>query len=334
LHFKFSKRFGTTLDPQGISNPLPVEEIYGDGEAARITYFEYEQPFAKGRFDLLIGKYNQQDDFVLGYAYWGVPKLCFFYVSENACGTDAAFSLNNGVVANGTEGFVYYPSSQWGARLRANLGSAVYVQAAVIQGNPIVNSKTGGFYFGFNGGTGVNVPVEIGLMLNDRKGNLQGTVRVGGYYDTSEVQKYATLATGSLALVPFETSAAGLASNAAAIASIRSTYVRGRSGAYVSMDHLIAGSSSPGQRGTAILVSGQYGDPQSSFASTTFDLGLVRYGTFAGRANDTIAVQFVTNDYNVRLQRLESKLQSEGYVVPNTVQNQIIELDYGVQVNS
>jgi porin len=65
-----------------------------------------------------------------------------------------------------------------------------------------------------------------------------------------------------------------------------------------------------------------------------FDIGVVRHGTLPGRPNDTIGVGFASEDYNVRLQRLEATLQSEGFAVPSTVQDQIIELNYGVQATS
>jgi porin len=333
LHFFLTTRFGSNLSSQAIGNLASVEEIYGDGQTTRITFLDYEQPLASHRLDLRLGKYNQQNDFIAGSTYWGGNLYCF-YENNNICGTPAGIPINNGVVANGSEGYTYYPSSQWGARLRANLSNALYVQAAAIQGNPIVNNPNGGLYLGFNGGTGVELPLEIGLTLKDGAGNLCGNVRVGGYYDTSRVQDYATRATGALALSPLETNAAGLASNAAAIASIGSTYVRGRSGAYVQMDHLLAGGSGAGQAGTALFASIEYSDPQTSLLSTMFDIGVVRHGTFPGRNNDTIAAGFATDNYNVRLQRLEATLQSQGYAVPNTVQDQVIELNYGLQATS
>jgi porin len=333
LHFLLTTRFGSNLSSQAIGNLSSVEEIYGDGQTTRITFLDYEQPFAKKRFDLRLGKYNQQNDFIAGSTYWGGNLYCF-YQNNNICGTPAGIPIDNGVVANGSEGYTYYPSSQWGARLRANLSSAVYIQAAAIQGNPRVNNANGGLYLGFNGGTGLELPVEVGVTLKDRDGNLRGNVRVGGYYDTSQVQDYATRAIGAITLTPLETNAAGLASNAAAIATIQPNYVRGRSGAYVQMDHTIGGGSGPGQNGTALFAAIEYSDPQTSLISSMFDIGVVHHGTFPGRNNDTIAAGFATDNYNVRLQRLEATLQSEGYAVPSTVQDQVVELNYGLQATS
>jgi porin len=331
LHFLLTTRFGSNLSGQAIGNIYSVEEIYGDGQTTRITYLDYEQPLLNKRLDLRLGKYNQQGDFIAGSTYWGGNLYCF-YQNNYICGTPAGIPINNGVVANGSEGYTYYPSSQWGARLKVNLSKNVYVQAAAIQGNPIVNNPDGGLYLGFNGGTGTELPVEIGLTLLNRAGDLMGNLRVGGYYDTSNVENFASRATGAITLSPLETTPAGLASNAAAIASIPTQYVRGRSGAYVQMDHLIQGSSAAGKTGTALFASFEYSDPQTSLLSTMFDIGVVRRGTFPGRTADTLALGFASDQYNVRLQALERSLQSEGFAVPNTVQDQIVELTYGFQV--
>lgn len=62
-----------------------------------------------------------------------------------------------------------------------------------------------------------------------------------------------------------------------------------------------------------------------------FEIGAVRHGTFCGRDRDTISAGFATENYNVRLQNLESTLQRAGYTVPSTVQDQVFEVNYGVQ---
>jgi porin len=331
LHFLLTTRFGSNLSSEAIGNLASVEEIYGDGQTTRITFLDYEQPLAKKRLDLRFGKYNQQNDFIAGSTYWGGNLYCF-YQNNNICGTPAGIPINNGVVANGSEGYTYYPSSQWGARLKVNVSKNFYVQGAAIQANPIVNNKNGGLYLGFNGGVGTELPLELGLTLRNAAGELAGNVRVGGYYDTSNVEDFASRAAGELTLSPFETTPSGLSSNTAAIATLPTRYVRGRSGAYVQFDHLVQGSSAPGKTGTALFGSFEYSDPQTSELSTMFDIGLVRRGTFAGRTSDTVALGFASDDFNVRLQQLERELQSEGYAVPNTVQDQVVELNYGFQV--
>ena len=333
LHFLLTTRFGSNLSSQAIGNLASVEEIYGDGQTTRITFLDYEQPIFKKRLDLRLGKYNQQNDFIAGSSYWGGNLYCF-YQNNNICGTPAGIPINNGVVPGGSEGYTYYPSSEWGARLRVNTSRDVYVQAAAIQGNPVVNNANGGLYLGFNGATGTELPLEIGATLRGRSGEPDGNVRVGGYFDTSNVENFATRGEPAIALTPAETNVAGLANNVAALASVGVHYDRGRSGAYVQADHLIQGRSGAGKNGTAVFGAFEYSDPQTSSISTMFDIGVVRHGTFRGRDNDTIAAGFASDDYNVRLQRLEATLQAEGFTVPITRQDQVVELNYGIAAAS
>ncbi len=333
VHGLVTTRFGSNLSSSAIGNMISVQEIYGDGQTTRITFLDYEQLLFDKKLSIEAGKINQQNDFIAGSTYWGGNLYCF-YQNNNICGTPAGIPNDNGALPNGSEGYTYYPSSEWGARLRANLTRDLYVQGAAIQGNPIVNNANGGLYLGFNGGTGTELPAEIGLTLRDRAGSPIGNVRAGGYFDTSNVQDFATRGIGAITLGPNEASQAGLASNAAALASIVTRYARGRSGAYVQVDHLLAGSSNPGATGTAIFGSFEYADPQTSLIGTMYDIGVVRHGTFRGRERDTIAAGFASDDYNVRLQRLERTLQSEGYAVPNTTQDQVVELTYGYAATS
>jgi porin len=128
LHFLLTTRFGSNLSSQAIGNLASVEEIYGDGQTTRITYLDYEQPLLGKRLNLRFGKYNQQNDFIAGSTYWGGNLYCF-YQNNNICGTPAGIPNDNGALPNGSEGYTYYPSSEWGARLRANLTRDLYVQA-------------------------------------------------------------------------------------------------------------------------------------------------------------------------------------------------------------
>jgi len=94
---------------------------------------------------------------------------------------------------------------------------------------------------------------------------------------------------------------------------------------------LIGGSAAAGRTGTALFAAFEYSDPQTSLISTMYEIGVVRHGTFPGRDRDTLAVGFASEDYNVRLQNLETSLQRQGHAVPNTTADQVFEINYGVQ---
>jgi porin len=301
-----------------------VQEIYGDGQTTRFTYLDYEQPFFNKKLDVRLGKINQQNDFIAGPSYWGGNLYCYFQ-NNNICGTPAAIPTDNGVVPGGTEGYDYYPSSDWGVRLKVSPTKNWYVEGAALQANPIVNSNHGGAYFGFSGATGTELPFEIGLTLRNGSGDGVGDIRFGGYYDTSNVFSFSH---------ETATYAPATDSNAAVVDALPPDYVRGRSGAYVQLDHLVEGSSLVGKRGTTVFVNAEYGDPNTALISSFVDAGIVRHGTFINRPKDTLALGFSTENYNPRLQQLELDLQSAGYLVPYNGSEQAFEFNYGWQASS
>lgn len=274
VHALFTTRFGSSLSTNAIGNLVSVQEIYGDGQTTRVTFLDYEQLLFHKKVSLLVGKINQQNDFIAGPTYWGGNLYCF-YQNNNICGTPAGIPTNNGVTPGGSAGYNYYPSSMLGARIKVSPNDSVYVEAAALQVDPIVNTSHGGFYFGLYGSTGAELPLEIGLTLHNHDGERIGDVRFGGYYDTSNVFNY----------VQREESFAipGNASNAAGLASLPIEYVRGRSGAYVQLDQLVQGSSDKGKRGTAVFAAAEYSDPNTALLTTYVDGGIVRHGTFTNR---------------------------------------------------
>lgn len=132
-----------------------------------------------------------------------------------------------------------------GVRVKGSPAPDFYIEAAALQANPVINTRAGGAYFGFYGSTGTELPLETGLTLRNKAGDLIGNVRVGGYFDTSTVQSYKNrLSTYSVSNNP---------SNVAGLATIPLQYVRGRSGADVQFDHLLEGSSKPNETGTVLF---------------------------------------------------------------------------------
>ena len=324
LHALVTTRFGSSLASNVLGNLVSVQEIYGDGQTTRFTYLDFEQPLLDDKLNVRFGKINQQNDFIAGPTYWGGNLYCYFQ-NNNICGTPAAIPTNNGVVPAGTEGYNYYPSSMWGVRVKGSPNKNFYVQAAALQGNPIVNSSHGGAYFGFYGSTGTELPLEFGLTLRNKAGDGIGDVRFGGYYDTSNVFDYINRETSYK--IP------GNASNATALAALPTQFVRGRSGAYVQLDHVLEGSSLADKRGTTAFVTAEYSDPNSALISSFVDAGIVRHGTFIHRDKDTLALGFASENFNPRLQRLQLALQAAGFAVPYTSSEKAFEFNYGWQAS-
>jgi len=320
LHVLVTTREGGNLAATSIGSLVSVQEIYGDGQTTRFTYLEYEQPLFHNAVNVVFGKYNQQNDFIAGSSYWGGNLYCF-YQNNNICGTPAAVPINNGIVPGGTEGYDYYPTSQWGGRIRFNFGKSAYFQVAALQGNAYANSAVGGTYFGFNGAAGTELPAEVGFTFRNAAGDPTGNLRFGAYYDTSTVEDY----TNRLTPLP------GIASNAAALALHPQAFNhRGRNGGDIQFDHTIGGSSLPGKTGTAFWAAGEYGDASTALIGTMFDAGIVRHGTFAARPLDTFSIGYAQENFNKRLQNLEASLQSQGYAVPYNSRESAVEVNYGI----
>jgi porin len=253
-----------------------------------------------------------QNDFAASSSYWGGNLWCTFQ-SNAICGTPVAAPNNSG--------YGYYPSSEWGARIRLQtLSKNVYVQTGVYQVNPIYGERYQGFNFSDGGDTGVMIPLETGYQFQNAHGDELGNIKVGAYYDTSDVR---TAQADVSTFLP--------ATNDVSAVLPTNTY-RGREGGWFLVDHLLEGSSLPNHTGTAIFFSYEYGDPQTALISNFVDGGIVRHGTFAGRSLDTIAVGFDYIDVNPRIRDEETLLQQAGYAVPITNQEKSFELNYGFQV--
>ena len=101
-------REGSSLSANAIGNIFTVQEIYGDGLTPRLTELSYDQPFAGGKADLYAGRINTENDFAASSAYWGGIALYCAYQNNAICGTPI------------DSGYVAYPTSVWGARLKVH----------------------------------------------------------------------------------------------------------------------------------------------------------------------------------------------------------------------
>ena len=309
LHLILTERWGSGLTPNAIHNVGSVQEIFGDGLTPRLTELDYEQVTDNGKFDVHAGRVIMQNDFAASSTYWGGNLWCR-YQTNSICGTPLAAPNNSG--------YGYYPSSEWGAYFKVSPNKGFYAQTGAFQVNPVYANRGQGFNLGLYGTTGVDFPLEIGFLSYDTAGNYTGSVRVGGYFDTSSalgsqsnLSKFVAPANPALALVP-------------------TTLYRGRSGGWLLFDHLLRGTSAPNGRGTAFFAAYEYGDANTAFISNFADAGIVVHGTFPKRDNDTIALGYYYLQMNPNLQSFERSLQTQNYAVPTTAVEQELELNYGI----
>lgn len=313
IHFTFTAREGSSLSSNAIGNILTVQEIYGSGLTPRLTELSYDQPLAAGTIDLSFGRLITENDFAASPTYWGGTSLYCSYQSNAICGTPIAVPVNSGYDA--------YPQSTWGFRVKGNATPNWTIEAGAYQVNPLYGNRGAGFDAGFGGTTGTYLPFETDLTQRDAQSRAVGSIRLGGYYDTSDVAGVESDVTR------FVTPATTLPP------AIAAPFVRGRYGYWIQADHLLGGGAGPNDRGTALFAAYEYGDPRTALISEFFDAGLVQHGTFAGRPHDTLALGYAYANFNPNLRAFETSLDAAGYTVPISGQEQIAELNYGIAVN-
>jgi len=308
LHMTFTAREGSSLSANDLGNIFTVQEIYGDGLTPRLTEFSYEQAFAKGKIDAIAGRVITENDFAVSPVYWGDSLYCTFQ-NNGICGTPISIPINSGYVA--------YPSSAWGARVKVMPTSNSYVEAGAYQVNPSYGLRGHGFDFSTSGDSGTYYPLEIGFNFKDYDGTSSGNVRIGGYYDTSagygvqnQLARFAAPGSPALAFLP------------------NAPYT-GRWGYWLQADHLLQGSAARHKRGIAAFASLVYGDPRTALLSFFGDAGFVAHGTFAGRDDDTVSLGYAYGDVNQTLRTFEYGLLAAGVPAPVNGQEQALELNYG-----
>jgi porin len=312
FHFTFTTRWGSSLSANAIGNLIPVQEIFGDGLTPRITEASYEQPLLNGHLNVAIGRLITENDFAYGPTYWGANLYCD-YQSNGICGTPIAAPINSGYVA--------YPQSAWGGRVRILPSKNWYLEGGAYEVSPFNALRGQGFNFGILNDTGTYFPYEGGVALTNQHGTTIGNLRLGGYYDTSVAPSVVSQITR---FVPASTFAPF---------GVPSDFIRGRDGFWFQGDHLIAGSAEPGMQGTVFFANYEWGDQKTALISNFYDAGFVQHGVFPGRPNDTLALGYAIADFNSNLRAFEQALQNVGAPVPTTGNESLLELNYGIAVN-
>lgn len=145
--------------------------------------------------------------------------------------------------------------------------SDIYAQAGAYQVNPS-NGETGnGFILGSAGVTGIIVPAEVGWTPDKALFDLPGDLRIGGYYDNSSADDLGAPVSGPEQLMS------------------------GRWGLYLLADQMIWREGGPGSnRGLTLFAAFTYADPRTAIIQYSWEAGLVKQGTFAGRDDDSIGL--------------------------------------------
>jgi porin len=237
-----------------------VQEVFGRGQTTRLTEFWYKQSFAGGLVDWKVGRLGVGGDFA--------AFSCDFQ-NLTFCGSDPGNIVGD---------YIYnWPISQWGTVLKFNIENFGYVQAGVYD----VNEK----YLGvskallpvwFSDSSGALIPVELGWLPTF--GGLEGSYKVGAWYDTSEADDIVDDANGD----PFNTSGLPPARH------------RGRYGAYLNFQQNLTPD-------LELFLNAVVADDRTSTTDRQIAAGLVYTGLFDTRPEDDIGFALGTTHVNDRV---------------------------------
>ncbi len=304
FHLTITERAGASLSKNYVGNILTVQEIYGDGQTTRLTQLSLEQKLFGGRIDVEAGHINVENDFASSPVYFGGSLWCNF--ENNAiCGTPIAAPINS-------SGYIAYPASDWGARIKAYPVKDYYIEAGAYAIDPTLGDSKNGFKLGLNDADGVFTVMETGVVVGE--GGYLGNYRIGAYYDNSDHSVVQSQ------LTRYETP-----QSAADILSLPIEERAGRYGGWVLADQTVELDPGTTKRGVVIFGTLEYGDRETSLLNWFGSAGVLREGTFAGRDKDTLSLGFAVASINSALEPIEQRLGS-----PTSVEEYMMELNYGI----
>jgi len=296
-----TKRFGANLvDAAGLNSLMQVQEIYGRGQMWRLTQLSFEQNLFNKAIDIEFGRMNPGADFDV------IP--CNF---ENLtfCGStpgnvDGDYWFNS-------------PVSQWGARLKVNVGDTVGLGVGIYQVNP--KNLAHGFNFDFSGGDGELIPFE--LEWKPSLAGLQGDYQIGGWHSSMQAPD-----------VFYDVNRDPLS-----ITGLPALMDHGRDGFFLDARQQITGEAPPksaaaGSYGKGLTLFAKYmqSDRRTSMMDRQFAVGATYKGALASRPDDEIALAFGGTHVNDRVADGEKLFNAAGGAPSQPVQHTeyVTELDY------
>lgn len=311
IHFMMTDRHGA-----GIANNIPTlnspQEIYGAGQTTHLTQLSWEMMWNR-YVDTEVGEINTENDFEQSSTYWGGNLYCQFQ-NNGICGMPQAIAMNSG--------YGFYPTAHPGAWVKfypaGNDHYLVQFGAYSIDQKIIQPGRT--WNLGLGGATGTFLPFQLGWHQggkDDYSGPLQTNVKIGGYWDTSEVRDvYSQL--GSFG-VPSQLTQ-----------DVQSSKVRGRFGGWVQVDRMLERDENDPRRSTAFFGSFTWGDPRTAVAPYFMTAGIVRKGTFPSRPDDTLSLGMKSIWINSKLTHWAKNKQASGVRGLYKPSNETaLELNYG-----
>ncbi len=287
IQVTWTDRNGSNLsDDAGLGTLQQVQEVFGRGQTLRLTQFWYDQKFVDGAVDWKIGRITFGEDFA--------AFSCDFQ-NLTFCGAQPGNLVGNYIFN--------WPVSQWATRLKFNLQGFGYFQFGVFDANPnylkVQQSALPVFY---SGSTGLLIPAELGWL--PKFGNLQGSYKFGGWYDTSTAPDVVTDVNG----------------NPAVLSGQPLLQSRGRYGAYVNfLQQVIRPSQANSAGALSLFFNATIADRRTATTDYQIAGGLTYTGPLQSRPEDDIGFAVGTTHVNSRIAFAE-ELQNLAGLGPVAVQ--------------
>jgi porin len=269
IQVTWTDRNGSNLsDDARLGTLQQVQEVFGRGQTARLTDFWYDQKFGGGAVDWKIGRIPFGEEFA--------SFACDFQ-NLTFCGAQPGNLVGN---------YIYnWPISYWATRLKFNLPGFGYFQVGVYDSNPgYLNVAQSALPVIYSGSTGALIPIELGWL--PKFGDLQGTYKFGGWYDTSSAPDVVTDANGNPAVL----SGQPLAQS------------RGRYGGYVSFVQEVMHRSQASPAGTlSLFLNAVMADRRTATTDYQVAGGVIYTGPLRWRPQDDIGFGVGTTHVNSRV---------------------------------
>jgi porin len=300
LQLSITDRNGQSLSSVADLDSLQqVQEIYGRGRTWRVTQFWYEQRYLHGRLDLKAGRITEGEDFA--------AFSCDF-MNLTFCGAQPGNLVGS---------YWYnWPVSQWGARLKASIGSIAYVELGAFVVDPNELPVRYALDFGNPpGATGALVPIEF-AWLPTLAQRLEGSYKFGAWYNTSNTDDVVDNTVGE----PL------------AVDGGRPLVRHGAYGEYINFLQRVSGSARTTQ-GMSLFLNATATDRRTADLDKQVTLGLFDRGLFPSRPADKLGLALGGTHVNGRVaaaESLENARDSTHVAVQST--EYVAEVFYGAAV--
>ncbi|WP_197082691.1 carbohydrate porin [Bradyrhizobium sp. LTSP885] len=295
IQVTWTDRNGSNLsDDARLGTLQQVQEVFGRGQTLRLTDFWYDQKFVNGMVDWKIGRIPFGEDFA--------SFACDFQ-NLTFCGAQPGNLVGN---------YIYnWPVSYWATRLKFNIQGFGYFQFGVFDSNPgYLDVSQSALPVIYSGSTGLLIPAELAWL--PKFGDLQGSYKFGGWYDTSTAPNVVTDING----------------NPAVLSGLPPQQSRGRYGGYISFVQQVLRPSQASSAGAlSLFLNATMADRRTATTDYQIAGGLTYTGPLPSRPQDDIGFAVGTTHVNSRVAWSE-ELQNLAGLGPIAVQGNEYAIEF------